>query len=260
MRAFSFCLISCLLPLLGCASNRPTLGGGGTMYETQELGKFVEDTAGEEGTEHYIIGVGDVLDVVFFFHTDLTTRDLIVRSDGRITLPYLGDVKAAGVTPMELDSTLTTSFLEILREPNLSVIVRRQHKQTAYVFGQVTHPGGIVFDDRLSLLQAVASAGGLTKGAKANHTLLIRRDGSSKVVGIEVDLKAIINGEAIQNDLWLNDYDIVYVPKTRIQTVSEFAVVLNDLLGGPTNLVLRGWQVKVTQEQLELLRDDIRQQ
>jgi polysaccharide export outer membrane protein len=227
------------------------------MYASQNLRKFVEDTAADQGLDEYIIGVGDLLDIVFFFHTELTTRDLIVRSDGRITLPYLGDVKAAGTTPMELDSVLTSSFLEILREPNLSVIIRRPREKTAYVMGQVNRPGGILFDNQLSLLQAVASVGGLAPGAKANHTLLIRRDGPSKVVGIEVDLKSIIKGEAMQNDLWLSNFDIIYVPKTRIQSVADFTRIVNEIVAPPTGLVLRGWQFKVTQQQLELLRDDI---
>ncbi|MCH7548128.1 MAG: polysaccharide biosynthesis/export family protein, partial [Candidatus Krumholzibacteriota bacterium] len=161
------------------------------VYAAEDLDQFVEDTntlAQGVVQEEYVIGVGDLLDVVFMYHNNLTTRNLFVRRDGRISLPYVGDAVAAGLTPMTLDSVLTKGFAEILHEPNLSVIVRQPAKQKVYVLGEVNAPGKFFFDDELSVVQSIAVAGGLLRSANAEHAILIRRQGLNGSVGIEIDV------------------------------------------------------------------------
>ncbi|UCG53477.1 MAG: polysaccharide export protein [Candidatus Latescibacterota bacterium] len=225
------------------------------MYDTSELGEFLRDTDESRGENTYTIGVGDRLDVIFFIHRDLSTPNLLVRSDGRITLPYVGDVMAAGYTPMALDSTLTARFAEVLREPNLSVIVSEPAPKQVYVLGQVAKPGAYPYDVSVSLLQAVALAGGPIRGAKSNHVLVIRREGSEKIVGVEVNLAAVMEGRTIQNDIWLRNYDIVYVPKTRLESGAELFGAIHEILSPPSDILLRGWQIQLLQQQVQLLRD-----
>jgi polysaccharide export outer membrane protein len=184
----------------------------------------------------------------------LTTTDLLVRSDGRVSLPYVGDVDAAGVTPMQLDSALTSRFSEVLREPNLSVILRAPAEKLVYVLGQVKTPGGFPYETKLTVLQALALAGGIERGAKTSHVLVIRRKGPEKVVGIEVNVASVTSGYNVQNDIWLRNYDILYVPKTRLQSAGEFIAIINDILFPPIDLVLRGWQIEVLRQQLEVIR------
>src|SRR5512139_804300 len=114
------------LPLVagGCGSGIRGSDRSEGWYDSQSVQQFAAETslpAQPVLAPEYVIGVGDVLEVVFLYHNNLTTRDLVVRRDGRISLPYVGDEMAAGITPMVLDSVLTNRFGEILREPNLSV-------------------------------------------------------------------------------------------------------------------------------------------
>jgi polysaccharide export outer membrane protein len=238
--------IATLLIVGACAGGKPASSGGvGEMYDRQELESFVEDSAPEEAADlEYRINVGDVLDVVFIYHKSLDAEGLPVRRDGRISLPYVGDEIAAGRTPMELDSVLTSRFSEILREPTLSVIVKRSVDRLVYVMGEVQRPGGVEFLEKISLVQAISEAGGFKEGAKPAHTVLIRREGPDKIIGIEIDVKAILNGIAIENDILLRQYDIVYIPKSRIYTVAEFAEQTAKIIQLPLNVFLTGWQIR----------------
>lgn len=238
----------------GCTSGRKGLEPPGKLYATAELQAFLDRTAPPEAGKEYIIGEGDRLDIIFFVHKELSTTNLIVRSDGRITLPYVGDVAASGLRPMELDSTLTVLFSEVLRDPNLSVIVREPAEKLVYVLGQVKQPGRFEFEVRVSVLQALALAGGLERGAKTKHVVLIRRDGPDRIVGAEIDVSAVTKGDNLANDIWLKNYDIVYVPKTRLQSAGEFVDIVYDVIYPPVDVTLRGWQVNVLWQQLDYLR------
>lgn len=260
MKTTSFATIF-LLMCLGCA------GGGGapqvergpisTWSNEEKLEEFTKETQPGELIDEYIIGVGDILDVVFFFHDDLTTQDLEVRRDGRITLPYVGDVMAAGRTPMQLDSTLTASFSEILRDPNLSVIVRSTPDKHVYVVGHVPRPGGYPFDYNISLIEALSLGGGLIPGSKSDQVLVIRRQGLDEITAVEVNVKSILDGGAVEQDFLLRDHDIVYIPKTRIHKVGDFVQELHRISGPPVDALLRAGQIVVFINQLELMRKQI---
>jgi polysaccharide export outer membrane protein len=229
-----------------CAGGKPaTSGNPGEMYERQELESFVDDSAPPATQDlEYYINVGDVLDVVFIYHKSLDALDVPVRRDGRISLPYVGDVLAAGLRPMQLDSVLTVQFSEILRDPSLSVIIKMEADRLVYVLGEVKSPGGYKYKDNVSLVQAISLAGGFIEGAKPAHTVLIRREGTDKIIGIEIDVKAILNGVSIENDILLRKYDIVYVPQSRIYTVAEFATQITKIVRLPMDVFLTGWQIR----------------
>ncbi len=239
---------------IGCAARNVGLEPRGKLYTSDDVKGFLESTAPLEAEEEYIIGIGDRLDVIFFVHKELSTLGLLVRSDGRITLPYVGDVRASGMTPMRLDSTLTVGFSEVLRDPNLSVIVREPAEKLVYVLGQVERPGGFKFQTRVSVLGSIALAGGLSRGAKTTHVVVIRRDGPEKIVGVEINMAMVTSGNNVANDIWLKNYDIVYVPKTRLQSAGEFVEIVYDILFPPLDLALRGWTVQVLWQQLDYIQ------
>jgi len=248
------CVLAVLTALLAaCSSGAPADSGNPSkMYPRQDIGDFAAETREPDtGTQEYIIGVGDVLDIVFVYHQNLNTRGVPVRHDGRISVPYVGDVLAAGISPMSLDSVLTSRFSEILRDPTLSVIIKQEAERLVYVLGEVNRPGGYPYNDRISLVQAIAAAGGMKKSAKEAHTILIRREGLDRIVGVEVDVKSIINGESIQNDLLLRKYDIVYIPKAAIYTVADFANEVNTIIGVPMGIIMTGWQIRTLQANYE---------
>jgi polysaccharide export outer membrane protein len=230
----------------GCSSGIKGADRSQGWYDRGSVQQFVTDTQAPTPpflVPEYVIGVGDELEVVFPYHTNLTERDIIVRRDGRISLPYVGDQMAAGITPMDLDSVLTVKFSDILKDPNLSVIVQKPAPQRAYVLGQVNLPGRIEFDDQLSMVQSVAAAGGYKSGALPAHAILIRRQSVSKIVGVEVDLKSVTQGAVLANDLPLRNYDIVFIPQHPIFTAAEFMQAVADIINVPLDVVFKGWQI-----------------
>ena len=255
-RCASWLLAAAAVLLAACSSGLPADSGAAhEMYPRSDLEDFAKETAEPPtGSEEYRIGVGDVLDIVFVYHNNLSTRGIPVRHDGRISVPYVGDAMAAGLTPMELDSVLTSRFSEILRNPTLSVIVKAEAERVVYVLGEVHRPGGYPYKDRITLVQAIAAAGGTLESAKVANTVLIRREGMDKIVGIEVDVKSILGGESIQNDLLLRKYDIVYVPKAAIYTVAEFARQVDSIM----RPFLTGWQIRTLEANYEYFRSQPR--
>jgi polysaccharide export outer membrane protein len=245
------------MAVTGCGSGVKGADRSEGWYDANSVQQFSADTANSLSLTlepEYVIGVNDVLEVVFLYHSNLTTRDLIVRRDGRISMPFVGDQMAAGITPMVLDSLLTTRFSEVLREPNLSVIVSQPAPQKVYVLGEVNAPGRFEFADELSMLQAVAMAGGATKAGMSNHAVLIRRQGVSKIVGVEVDLQAVMNGSRMSNDLRLRNYDIVMVPKHPLYSAADFMQVVGDIINVPLDAVFKGWQIANLKENYQFYR------
>lgn len=231
----------------GCSSGIKGSSRAQGWYDRDSLQTFVAETSKTPATPFletdYVIGVGDELEVVFPYHTNLTERDIIVRRDGRISLPYVGDQMAAGITPMDLDSVLTVKYGEILREPNLSVIISNPAKQKVYVLGQVNTPGRIEFDDQMTMLGSIAATGGFKKGAMSQHAVLIRRQSVSKIVGVEVDLKAVTQGAVLANDIPLRNYDIVFIPQHPIFTAADFMEAVGTIINTPLDAVFKGWQI-----------------
>lgn len=242
MKLTLYIILAICLILSACASPKMEPPAAAKFYEPGDLSDFLGES-GEERSDQYIISIGDHLDVVFLYHQDLTTSDLIVRSDGRISLPYVGDVMAAGYRPMQLDSVLTDQFAEILRDPNLSVIIRSSAEKVVYVLGEVKNPGGYPFEMNVSLLQSIALAQGVKSSGKADHTVVIRREGVKRIIGVEVDVKAIMRGEALDQDFLLRDNDIVYVPKKRINSVSDFMEAFNKIITPPMKAYLLTWDI-----------------
>jgi polysaccharide biosynthesis/export protein len=159
----------------------------------------------------YAIGIGDVLEVSVWKNPDLTVT-VPVRPDGRISVPLLGDVQAAGMTPLALKQTLTDGYKEYVTAPGVSVVVKEIHSRKIYVTGEVAHPGTFDLDPRGKLMQALALAGGLTPYAKGRVVVL--RDGRDgrQEKRYEIDLKSIVNGRRPEDNLLLQPGDTLIVP------------------------------------------------
>ena len=244
------------MAVTGCGGGVKGADRSEGWYSPDSLARFAAETEVPNAplAPEYVIGVNDVLEVVFLYHNNLTTRSLIVRRDGRISMPYVGDQMAAGITPMVLDSLLTVRFSEVLRDPNLSVIVSEPAPQKVYVLGEVNQPGRFEFNDEMSMLQALAEAGGVRSGGMTNHAVLIRREGVTQITGVEVDLRAAANGSKLSNDLRLRNYDIVLIPKHPIYSAAEFMQAIGDIINVPLDAVFKGWQIANLKENYQFYR------
>jgi polysaccharide export outer membrane protein len=123
----------------------------------------------------YVIGPEDVLDIAVWDNAALT-RTVSVRPDGKISLPLLNDIHAAGLTPMQLRASLTKGLTEFMPSPSVSVLVREIHSFKVAVIGQVKTPGRYEIKDRATVLDVLALAGGLTEFASRGRIVVLRAD------------------------------------------------------------------------------------
>jgi polysaccharide export outer membrane protein len=162
-----------------------------------------------EPQDAYAIGVGDVVEISVWKNADLTVT-VPVRPDGRISVPLLGDVQAAGVTPLALKTVLTNGFRDYITAPSVSVVVKEINSQKIFVTGEVAKPGAYDLRSRTKVMQALAMAGGLT--AYAKNRVIVLRDQQGGDRRIEVDLGAIVSGKRPEANINLQPGDTLVVP------------------------------------------------
>ncbi len=173
-------------------------------------------------TGEYRLQPGDELDIRFYYNPELNSS-VLIRPDGRISLPLANEIQAAGLTPAALGQRLRTSYEKELRRPELTVIVRSFNSQKVFVGGEVASPGVIQALGPLTVLQSVTQAGGFKETARISEVLIIRRDPSvPDPIVIPVDIAAVVDGSQTNQDIALMPFDIVYVPKSDIANVNNF--------------------------------------
>jgi polysaccharide biosynthesis/export protein len=170
-------------------------------------------------TGEYRIQIGDALDIKFFYHSELN-ESVIVRPDGRISLQLVYEVQAAGLSPEQLRQTLREKYEPQISKPEIAVIVRSFNAQKVYVDGEVAKPGLIPLAGPMTVLQSIASAGGLKDTARSNEIILIRRGPENRPASIPVNVEKAIDGSDPSQDLALQPADIVFVPKSPIANVN----------------------------------------
>ena len=163
----------------------------------------------------YVIGPEDVLDIAVWDNTQIT-RTVPVRPDGKISLPLLNDVQAAGLTPMQLRDTLTKALAEYIPRSAVSVLVREVHSFKVAVIGQVKTPGRYELKDRATVLDVLAMAGGLTEYASRSRIVVIREepDGTTRIPFSfdKLTAKNRASKTGGQQNICLRGGDVVLVP------------------------------------------------
>ncbi len=124
-------------------------------------------------TPSYIIGASDSLQISVWQEPNLT-ETVLVRPDGKISMPLVGDIAAAGYTPMQLAADITTRLLQYVTNPLVDVTVMAVNSKLVYMIGEINHVGAINITPGMSILQAIASAGGLTPYAKKKSIYILR--------------------------------------------------------------------------------------
>lgn len=158
----------------------------------------------------YRIGSEDILQIAVFGNEALS-RTVPVRPDGRISLPLLNDVQAAGLTPMELREVLMKKLVEFVPSPEVSVIVTEVRSFMISVIGQVTKPGRYDLRSSATIVDALAMAGGFKEFAGRSKVVVIRREGGvSRRIAFDYD--KLGDSKAPQDNFELRPGDIVMVP------------------------------------------------
>ncbi len=159
----------------------------------------------------YRIGAGDVLEITTWKEPELSRRDILVRMDGKISFPLLGDVAAAGMTPVELTDTIQKGLKNYVTSPVVTVTVTNPGSQRIYILGEVARTGEYPLTKNLTVLQAFALAGGFTQWAAKDEIILLRGEpGREKIY--KINYKDIVRGRSTENNLPLQANDTIVVP------------------------------------------------
>jgi polysaccharide export outer membrane protein len=158
----------------------------------------------------YIIGCDDVLTITFWKDKEMTT-EVIVRPDGRITLPLLNDVMAAGLSPEQLRRQIAARAQDFMPDPSLTVTVKAINSRKVFITGQVAHPGPYPLTRQTTVLQLVSIAGGLTEYADAKKLVVLRTE-NGRQVSYRVNYKDLARQVNVAQNIWLQPFDTVIVP------------------------------------------------
>jgi polysaccharide biosynthesis/export protein len=177
----------------------------------QPVPAIADDAARKSATTdpNYVIGAQDVLDISVWKEPEVS-RVVPVRPDGKISLPLLNDVQAAGLTPAQLADEITTGLKKYVTSPQVTVIVTTVN-QRVYIIGEVIRPGAFPMVPGMTVVQALSSAGGFTQFAKTK-SIFVRRMENGKEVKYQFNYKDVINGKKPEEDIPLKAGDTVVVP------------------------------------------------
>jgi protein involved in polysaccharide export with SLBB domain len=168
----------------------------------------------------YLVRFGDELQINFNYTPELD-RPVTVRPDGRVTLSWIGDLEVVGRTTDEIAGEIEEAYSEMVRNPELVVSVASVAPMRFYVFGEVRNPGFYDVQNRVTMLEAIAMAGGMTTRAEWKSVLIFHPISSDTGTVEQIDLENSISGDSYALHL-VQSFDIIYVPPTFISNVNQF--------------------------------------
>lgn len=184
-------------------------GEGGTVSGGSAQSTATPPKPATEDPE-YVIGADDMLDISVWKEADISRR-VPVRSDGKISIPLLNDVQAAGLTPMQLQAQITEKLRKFLTEPQVTVTVMATNSRRVYIMGEVGRPGPIPLLANMTVLQAITSAGGLSQFANGSKIRIIRNEKGKQTVH-SFNYKDVLNGRNPEQNIILEPGDSIVVP------------------------------------------------
>ncbi len=169
----------------------------------------------------YVLMPEDEIEVKFHYQPEFNER-MKIRPDGMISLQLIDEVKASGLTPNQLDAVLSEKYSTMLVKPELTVIVRNFSGRNIFVGGEVGSPGVIPIKGPLTALQAILQAGGLKDSSELKNIIILRNQGSKQPLFARINLDEGVNHTLGKNDIYLQPFDVVFVPKTLVATAGQF--------------------------------------
>jgi len=189
------------------AMTRPDSGTKTAAPETERL-----KTAPTSGvSEDYRIGEGDVLQISVMGEPTASVPSVMVRTDGKITMPLIKEITVSGLTPTELEKVVTEQLSKMIRVPDVTVIVAQSNSQRVFMIGAVKKEGPLHYTYRMSVMQAISEAGGLTDYAKRKRIYVIRNE-NGRQFQFHFDYDAVMKGQHMEMNMTLLPGDTVVVP------------------------------------------------
>lgn len=159
----------------------------------------------------YVIGPDDVV-MISVWKNDTLSRTLPVRPDGKISMPLLHDVQAAGLTPMQLRDKLATALAEFMPNPEVAVSVTEVRSYRVSVLGEVQSPGLLQLRSNTTILEALAMAGGFRDFASPSKIMIFRRDPNGETQKIRFNYNRAVSSASEQENILLKSGDVIVVP------------------------------------------------
>jgi len=181
--------------------------GSPTSPAAQDAGA----TAVKAHDDSFVIGNDDVLAINVWKEPDIS-RSIPVRSDGKISLPLVGEVQAAGRTPLKLEVEIASRLKNYISEPEVTVIVQQINSQKFNILGQVNHPGMFVIANSPTVLDAIALAGGFRDFAKQKSIYILRQNADGTQSRIPFNYKEVVKGQNLAQNVKLQPRDTIVVP------------------------------------------------
>ena len=196
-------LLSSLLGAQAASSNAPA--------QTTPPAQTADTSTAKAHDDSFVIGNDDVLSINVWKEPDIS-RAIPVRSDGKISLPLVGEVQAAGRTPLKLEQDIATRLKNYIAEPEVTVIVQQINSQKFNILGMVGKPGSYVLSDSATVLDAIALAGGFRDFAKQKNIYILRQNADGTQTRILFNYKEVVKGQNPAQNIKLQPRDTIVVP------------------------------------------------
>lgn len=170
-----------------------------------------EASAAQPHDDTFVIGNDDVLAVDVWKEPDIS-HSIPVRSDGKISLPLVGEVEAAGQTPLKLEQEIASRLKNFISEPEVTVIVQQINSQKFNILGQVNKPGSYSLTNGAAVLDAIALAGGFRDFAKQKSIYVLRQNADGTQTRLPFNYRAVVKGHNIAQNVKLQPHDTIVVP------------------------------------------------
>jgi polysaccharide biosynthesis/export protein len=205
---FAARLAALWLALLAC----PVWAATAAQAEANQKAPAASPAHPAQEESSYRIGASDVLEINVWNEPQASVQGVVVRPDGKISLPLLKDISVVGLTPMELQQALTAKLDKLIRGADVTVVVREIRSKKVYLVGQIGKNGPMALtSDDTTVLQAITEAGGPTPFAKKSKIYVLRIENGKKVK-LPFNYSAVLKGEHLEQNIVLRPDDTIVVP------------------------------------------------
>ena len=205
-------LLACVLLSLGLTAQVSSGSGAQVNAGAQTAPGQSANPAGTKAhDDNFVIGNDDMLAINVWKEPDIS-RSIPVRSDGKISLPLVGEVQAAGRTPLKLEQDIASKLKNYISEPEVTVIVQQINSQKFNILGQVARPGSYPLTNAATVLDAIAIAGGFRDFAKKKSIYVLRQNADGTQTRLPFNYKEVIQGKNLAQNIKLQARDTIVVP------------------------------------------------
>lgn len=178
---------------------------------SQNPGTSSTSAAPKPHDDTFVIGNDDVLSISVWKEPEIS-RSIPVRSDGKISLPLVGELQAAGRTPLKLEQDIAARLKNYIAEPEVTVIVQQINSQKFNILGQVSRPGSYPLTNSMTVLDAIAIAGGFRDFAKQKSIYILRQNPDGTQSRLPFNYKEVLKGSNLAQNVTLQPRDTIVVP------------------------------------------------